>query len=140
MQGVEYLVEETMLPDKQLVHSRQEYPRLGPLDHSVVVCGGEHDYLRNPQLSHGTGVRGGKLRRIGERPDADDGTLARHETRNGLRRTERARVRDRDRRARKVLDRELVGPDLAHEVLVGMEPPREVELVCPFDARHEERP
>ena len=136
----EHLVVEVVLADQQLVHTGEEQPRLGPLDDAVVVGGRDYDDLAHPKLGEHLRVRRCVLRRVAERSDSDDGALARHEARHGLRRAERAGIRDRDRHAGEVVGRQLVRAHLANQVLVGMEELGEIEQVCVLHARHEQGP
>ena len=138
MQGVEDLVVEAVVAHEQLVHPGEEEARLGSLDDPVVVGRGEGDDLRDPELGEGGRVGGGELRRVGERADADDGSLAGHEAGNRLGRAERAGVRDGDRHAGEVLDRQLVRAHLAHELLVGVQEAGEIQLVGTLHAGDDE--
>ena len=53
---------------------------------------------------------------------------------------QRSGIGQRDRRAGKVVGRDLVGVDLAHQLLVGADEPPEVERVGVADAGHQKRP
>ena len=64
---------------QQLVDLGQEQPRLGPLDHPVVVGGRQADHLGDAQLGQGPLVGPLELGRVAEGADAHDHALAGHE-------------------------------------------------------------
>ena len=136
---LEQVVVEAVGAGQQRRHPAQEEAGLGPLDDAVVVGGGERDDLAESELGQHTGVGRLEPGRIAERPDADDGALARHEARHGLHRAERARVGQRHGGPGEVVRADLVGVDLADQVLVGEDEGAEVERVGLLDARHEQR-
>ncbi len=105
----------------------------------MVVGGGERHDLAQAQLGQHAGVRRLEAGGIAERPDADDGALARHQARHGLHRAERPGVGQRHGRPGEVVGADFVGVDLADEVLVGQDEGAEVERVGVLDARHEQR-
>ena len=72
--------------------------------------------------------------------DADDDALAGHQPRHALHRADRARVGERDVGALEVVDGELVGLDLADDLLVGGEELGEVHLAGVLDDRYDQRP
>ena len=135
---LEQVVVEAVGAGQEGGHPAEEEARLGPLDDPVVVGRGERDHLAQAEL--GQHARVGRLEpgRVPERADADDGALARHEPRHRLHRAERARVGQRHRRPGEVVGRDLVGVDLADQVLVGHHEGAEVERVGVLDARHQQ--
>ena len=137
---LEQVVVEAVGPGEERGHPGQEEARLGALDDAVVVGGGERHHLAQAEL--GQHPRVGRLEagRVAERADADDGALARHEARHRLHRAERARVGQRHRRPGEVVGGDLVGVDLADQLLVGQHEGTEVEGVGVLDARHQQGP
>ena len=117
--GLEDLVVEAVAAHQALGHVGEEQARLGPLDDPVVVGGGEGHRLADAQLGQGAGVGGLEPGREPEGADADDETLAGHEPGHRLDGAERARVGEGHRGAGEVVGGDLVGVDLAHQLLVG---------------------
>ena len=117
----------------------EEQARLGALDDAVVVGGGDRDDLRHAEVGERRGVGALELGRVVERADADDDALARHEPGHRLDGADRARVGEADGGAGEVVGGELVGADLADEVLVGRPEAAEVEGVGVRMHRHEQR-
>ena len=97
---------------------REELAALRALDDAVVVGARERDDLADADLGERLRVGAFVLGRVGDRADADDHALAGHEARHRVQRADRARVRERHRRAREVVDRQLVRARPADEVLV----------------------
>ena len=126
LEGLEDLVVEAVAAHQALGHVGQEEPRLGPLDDPVVVGGGEGHRLADAQVGEGTGVGGLEPGREPEGPHADDESLPGHEPGDRLDGAQRARVGQRDGRAGEVIGGDLVGVDLAHQLLVGAHEAAEV--------------
>ena len=106
----------------------------------MVVGRGESDDLRHAELGQHLGVGGLVLGGVVDGADADDHTLARHQARHRVDSADRARVGERHGDAGEVVGADLVGADLAYEVLVGGPEAAEVEGVGVADAGDEERP
>ena len=116
---------------------RQELAALGALDHAVVVGARERHDLAHPHARDRLEVGAFELRRVVDRSDADNETLTRHEARHGVLRPDHARVRDRDRRRREVVDGDLAVANPAQQLLVGAVELREVEGVGGLQVGHE---
>ena len=117
----------------------EEQPRLGALDDAVVVGGADRDDLRDAEVGERDRVGRLPLRRVVEAADADDEALAGHQAGHRLLRADRARVGEGHGRAGEVVRAELVGADLADELLVGAPEPAEVDGVGVADDRHQQR-
>ena len=130
---------EVVRAEEQLVDPLQEQARLGALDDAVVVGGADRDDLRHAEVGQRDRVGGLALGRVVERPHADDDALAGHQPRHGLDGADRAGVGEGDRGPAEVVGGELVGPDLADQVLVGAPEGPEVERVGVADDRDHER-
>ena len=123
----------------ELSHPGQEQAGFGALNDAMVVRGGERHDLAQTQLGQHAGVRRLEAGGIAERPDADDGALARHQTRHGLHRAQRPRVGQRHCRPREVVRADFVRVDLADQVFICEDEGAEVERVGVLDAGHEQR-
>ena len=130
---------EVVLAEQQLVHAAEELAALGALDDAMVVGARERDDLADADLGERLRVGAFELDRVGDRADADDRALARHQARHRVHRADRARVGDRHRRAGEVVDRELVRARLADQLLVRGVERGEVERVRALDVRDEQR-
>ena len=130
---------ELVLAHQQFVHALEEQPRLGTLDDAVVVGGGDGHDLGEAETGERGGIGALVGSRIVERTDADDESLARHEARHRLHGADGAGVGEADGHAGEVVGGELVGADLADDLLVGLEEAGEVEGVGGLDARHQQR-
>ena len=139
LEGLEHLVVEAVLAHQALGHVGQEEPRLGPLDDPVVVGGGEGHRLADAQVGERPGVGGLEPRREPEGPDADDEALPGHQPGDRLDRAQGARIGQRHRGAGEVVGGDLVGVDLAHQLLVGAHEAAEVQGVGVGDAGHQQR-
>ena len=138
-EGAEHLVVEAVVAEEQLVDPLEEQARLGALDDAVVVGRADRDDLGDAELGQGDGVGGLVLGRVVEAADADDDALAGHEPGHGLHGADRAGVGEADRGAGEVVGAELVGTDLADELLVGAPEAAEVEGVGVLDDGHQQR-
>ena len=118
-EGAEHLVVEAVGAEQQLLDALEEQPRLRALDDAVVVGGADRDDLRHAEVGERDRVGRLPLRGVVEAADADDHALARHEPRHRLLRADRAGVGEGDGGAGEVVRAELVGADLADELLVG---------------------
>ena len=113
---------EVVLAAQQPLDALQEVPRLGALDDAVVVG----------RADRHAPVRADRADRAG----GDDGSLVRHQARDRCRRTQRARVRQRDGRAGEVVRRQLVRARLVDHLLVARVEGGEVHAVGALDDRH----
>ena len=136
----EDLLVEVVLAHQQLVDPLQEEPRLGALDDAVVVGRGDRHDLRHAEVGEHGRVRALVLGRVAQAAHAHDQALTRHEARHGLHGADRARVREAHGDPGEVVGAQLVGPDLADQVLVGAVEAGEVESVGVSDARHQQGP
>ena len=125
----EHVVVEPVLAEQQLVDPLEEQAALGALDDAVVVRAGDRDDLADPQRAEVGAVGALELGRVVDGPDADDDALAGHQAGHALDGADRARVGQRDGGALEVVDGQLVGLDLADDLLVGGEEAGEVERV-----------
>ena len=106
----------------------------------MVVGRRDRHRLADAQIGQHPRVRGLEARRHAQRADPDDDALARHEAGNGLDRADRPRVGQGDRRAGEVVGGDLVGVDLADQVLIGGDEALEVPGVGIGDAGDEQGP
>ena len=136
---LEQVVVEAVGAGDQGAHPAEEQARLGPLDDAMVVGGGERHHLAQAQLGQHPRVGRFEPGRIAERAHADDGALTGHQARHGLHRAERPGIGQGHGRPGKVVGSDLVGVDLADQVLVRQDEGAEVEGVGVLDARHEQR-
>ena len=127
-----------MLAEQQFVDPLEEQAALGALDDAVVVGARDRDDLgdseRREVLAVGTFELGG----IVDAPDADDDALAGHQPGHALHRADRPRVGQRDVGALEVVEGQLVGLDLADDLLVGGEELGEVHRAGVLDDRDDE--
>ena len=140
LEGVEDLVVEAVLAHQALGHMGQEQTGLGPLDDPVVVGRGEGHRLADAQIGEGTGIGGLEPRREAEGPDADDQALPGHQPGYRLHGAQGPGIGQGHGGAGEVVGCDLVGVDLAHQLLVGPDEGAEIQGVGILDARHEERP
>ena len=140
LEGLEDLVVEAVLAHQALGHMGQEQTGLGPLDDPVVVGRGEGHRLADAQIGEGTGIGGLEPRREAEGPDADDQALPGHQPGYRLHGAQGPGIGQGHGGAGEVVGRDLVGVDLAHQLLVGPDEGAEIQGVGILDARHEERP
>ena len=140
LQGLEHLVVEPVAAHQALGHVGQEEPGLGALDDPVVVGGGDGHRLAHARAR--PALRGSAASNPAGTPSAPTPTmsaLAGHEPGHRLDGADRARVGEGHRRAGEVVRGDLVGVDLADQVLVGRHEALEVAGVGLGDARHEQR-
>ena len=104
----EDVVVEAVAAEQQIVDLGQELAALRALDDAVVVGARERDGLAHADLGEGLRIGTFVLGRVRDRTDTDDHALAGHQPRNGMQGADRARVRQRNRGAREVVDGELV--------------------------------
>ena len=135
----EHVVVEAVLAEQQLVDPLQEQAALGALDDAVVVGARDRDDLADAERAEVGAVGALELGRVVDRADADDDALAGHQPGHALDGADGAGVGERDGGALEVLDGQLVGLDLADQLLVGGEEAGEVERVGVADDRHDER-
>jgi hypothetical protein len=135
----EQLRVEVVLAEQQLVDAAEELAALGALDHAVVVGARQRDDLAHADLRERLRVGTFELDRVRDRSDADDHALARHQARHRVLRADGAGVRDRNGRAREVVDGELVGARLPDDVFVRGVERGEVEGVGVLDVGDEQR-
>ena len=135
----EHRVEEALLAEQELVDAVEEHPRLRTLDDAVVVGRGQRDDLADAQLGQRARVGGRVLGGVGDGPDAEDGGLTGHQPRDGVDRADGAGVGQRDRPAGEHRRLELLGPDLADDLLVGEEELLEGHPLGVLDHRHQQR-
>ena len=128
VEGGEDLVVEAVLAEQQLVHPLEEQAALGALDDAVVVGAGDRDDLGDAERRQVVAVGALELGRVVDGADADDDALAGHQPGHALDRADGAGVGEGDVGALEVVDRELVGLDLADDVLVGGEELGEVHV------------
>ena len=136
---MEDVVVEPVLAEQQFMHALEERSRFRALDDPVVVRAGDRDHLAHAERAEVATVGALELGRVVDAADADDHTLAWHQSRYRLDRADRARVGERHVGALEVLDGELVVLDLADDLLVGGEEAGEVERVGVADHGHDER-
>ena len=137
-QAREDVVVEAVGPEQQLLDALEEDARLGALDDAVVVGRGDGDDLGRPEVGQHHRVGAAPLGREVDGAHAHDDALARHEPRHRLLGADGARVGEGDGGAREVVDGQLVGADLADDLLVGTPEGPEVEGVGVADDRHEQ--
>ena len=123
------LLVEVVLAREQLVDAAQERPRLGALDHAVVVGRGHRHHLGDAERLDLLGGRVLPLDRVGDRAGGDDRALADHQPRHRGDGAQPARVGERDVGALEVVRGELVLPRLVDQVLVVAVEAGEVERV-----------
>ncbi len=136
---LEEVVVEPVRAGQERRDTTEEQAGLRALDDPVVVRRRERHDLAQAQLGEHTGVGSLEARRVPQRADADDGALSRHEPGHGLHGAERPGVGERHRRPGEVVGSDLVGVDLADELLVGEDEGAEVERVGVLDARDQQR-
>ena len=136
--GREHVVVEAVLPDQQLVHALQEQTALGTLDDAVVIGARDGDDLGHADLGQRAFIGTLELGRIVDVAHSDDDALARHKSRHRLHGADGAGIGQADVGALEVLDGQLVGLDLADDLVVGEEEPTEVEGVGIAQHRHDE--
>ena len=139
VERVEDVLVEVVLAEQQLVDPLQEHPGLGALDDPVVVRAGDGDDLADADRAQAGTIRTLELGRVVDAADADDHGLARHQSGHRLDGADRARVGEADVGAHEVVDGQLVGLDLADDLLVRGEEAGEVERVGVAQHRHHER-
>ena len=138
--GGEDLLVEAVLAEQQLVDPLEEQAALGALDDAVVVGARDRDNLGDSERRQVLAVGALELGRIVDAPDADDDALAGHQPRHALHRADRPRVGERDVGALEVVEGQLVGLDLADDLLVGGEELGEVHRAGVLDDGDDERP
>ena len=134
----EHVFVEVVFAEQQLVHPLEEQPRLGALDDAVVVGARDRDDLADAERAEVAPVGPLELGRIVDAADADDHGLAGHQPWHRLDGADTAGVGEADVGALEIVDGQLVGVDLANDLLVGGEEPVEVERVALADDRHQE--
>ena len=138
-EALEDVLVETVLTEQQLVHPLEEQAALGALDDAMVVRTRDRDDLRHTEGSEGALVGALEFGRIVDAADSDDDTLAGHQTRNALNRSDGARVGDADGGTLEIGHLQLVLLDLANELVVGHHELGEVERVGVTQNWHDER-
>jgi hypothetical protein len=129
VERLEHVLVEVVFAEQQLVHPLEEQARLGALDDAVVVGARDRDDLADAERAEVAAVGALELGRVVDAADADDDRLAGHQSRDRLHGADRAGVGEADVGALEVVDGELVGLDLADDLLVGGEEAVEVEGV-----------
>ena len=137
-QAGEHLVVEPVLAQQEPFGPRQEGPRLGTLDHPMVVRAGQADHLAHAEGRQRRRVRALVARRVADPPDPHDHALAGHQAGHAELGAHRPGVRDGHGGPGEVVRREPVRPDLADHLFVGLPEPSEGELVSRPDVRHEQ--
>ncbi len=123
----EDVVVELVGAEQQLLDALEEQARLGALDDAVVVGRRDVDDLGGAEVGQHHRVGAPPLGRVVEGAHAHDHALAGHEPRHRLDRADRARVGERDVGAGEVVGAQLVGADLADQLVVGAPEAPEVE-------------
>ena len=120
------------------MHPLEEHAAFGALDDPVVVRRG--DVHRPPDTGGCDRRRIGSLilRRVADRPDADDHALPGHEAWHRLHRAHRARIRQRGGGAGKVVGSDLAGADPRDDVFICLPVGLEVHLFDRLDVGHEQ--
>ena len=136
----EDLVVEAVLAEQQLVDALQEQPALGALDDAMVVGARDGDDLGDAERRQVLAVGALELGRVVDAADADDDALTRHQPRDALHGPDRPGVGECDVGALEVVEAQLVGLDLANDLLVGGEELGEVHRAGVLDDRDDERP
>ena len=138
LERLEHLVVEAVLAHQAVGDVGEEEPRLGTLNDPVVVGGGEGNRLAHTQVGDCARVGCLEARWVPQRSHPDDEPLARHEPRDRLDGSECPRVGQGHRGPGEIVRGDLVGVDLAHQLLVGGDEAAEVPGVRLGDARHQE--
>ena len=128
-QAGEDVVVEAVGPEQQLLDPLEEQARLGALDDAVVVGRGDGDDLGGAEVGQHHRVGAAPLGREVDGADAHDHALARHEPGHRLLGADGAGVGEGDGGAGEVVDGQLVGADLADDLLVGAPEGPEVQGV-----------
>ncbi len=124
---------EGVLALQELLDPAQEGARLRPLDHPVVVGGGQRHHLGDAELAQPfrRGVQ--PLGRVGDRAGGDDRALAAEQARDRGHRADAAGIGERDVGAEEVVGGELVLAGLRDQVFVVGVEGGEVEAVGALD-------
>ena len=138
-QRLEDLVVEVVLTEQQLVDLTQELPGRRTLDDAVVVGRGDRQDLADGVAVERLLARALPFGGVVERADTDDGARALHQTRHRVHRADATGVGQRDRRARVVLERQLVVARLLDHLFVRGPELRERHRLGALDRRHDER-
>jgi hypothetical protein len=103
LQTGEDVVIEGVLAEQHLLDQGEEHPRLGALDHAVVVGGRHRDDLAHAQLGQRAWVGGLVFSGIPDGADADDHALSGHQPGHAADGADRAGIGQRGGRAREQL-------------------------------------
>jgi hypothetical protein len=139
-QAGEHALVEPVPASQQVFDPGQELPGLGPLDDPMVVRAGDADDLAHPELGQGLRGRALELAGIVDPSGGHDQALARHQPRDRELCSDGPRVRQGDVGAGEVVRRQLVGPNLADDLLVGGPESGEVQAVRSLDVRDQQGP
>jgi hypothetical protein len=138
VQVVEEALVEPVLALEQLLHPRQEEPRLRPLDDAVVVGRRYRHHLADPEQPQGAWSHRAVLGRVVEGSGRDDHALPRHEPGRRGRGAHGAGVGEGDGRAHEVVGGDGAPPRAGDEVVEGPDELREVQLLGLLDVGNEE--
>ena len=136
----EDVVVEAVLADEQVVHRGEEVPRLGALDHAVVVGRRQHHDLGDPPAGERVGVGALERRRVVDGSHTHDQPLAGHQPGDRPAGAEHPRVGERDCGAGEVIGGEAVAAGASHQLVVGVGEFPEPQLLGVAQARHQQRP
>ena len=128
-----------MIAHQALGHIGQEEPGFRALDDPVVVGGGDGHRLADSQVGQSPGIGRLEASRDSQRPDTDDETLSGQESGNRLYGSQRSRIGQGHGGTGEVIGADLVGANLAHQLLVGADEPAEVQRIGIGDAGDQER-
>ena len=117
-EAAEHRVVEAVGAEQEVVDATEELAALRAADDPVVVGVGQRRDRADAELREGRRVGSFELGGDPDRADAEDEALAGHQPGDRVHRPDHPGVGDRARRAREVLDRDLVGPDPPDELFV----------------------